>query len=104
MKRSGTSGLGGYAAAKRANRPLQPSSEIRAVLATMRGGREVGSRFARVRYVVQVSAPAYSPDHQRALVYRESLCDGRCGGGSLLLAERKAGQWVIARALINWVG
>lgn len=60
--------------------------------------------YPGVRYVTQVSAPAYSSDGNRALIYVETVCFGRCGGGALLLFDRRAGRWLLARSLINWIG
>jgi hypothetical protein len=66
--------------------------------------RDVGEKFPGVRHLVYVSAPAYTAEGSRALVYVESLCSGRCGGGGVLLLRREIGGWLLERGLITWIG
>lgn len=68
------------------------------------GWRDLQRAHRGVRYFMQVSAPAYSSDGNSAIVWVESICDGRCGGGSLLLFERKSGRWMQSRSIVNWIG
>jgi hypothetical protein len=68
------------------------------------GWPDLQRAYPDVQLLVQVSAPAYSPDASLALIYVESLCDGRCGGGALLLFERQSGTWKLSRHVINWIG
>ena len=68
------------------------------------GWRDLQRAHPGVRYLMQVSAPAYSSDGNSAIVWVESFCDGRCGGGSLLLFQRKSGRWMQTRSIINWIG
>ena len=68
------------------------------------GWRELQQAYPGIRHLVKVSAPAYSPDGSWALIYVESLCNGRCGGGALLLFERQSGTWKLSRHIINWIG
>jgi hypothetical protein len=65
------------------------------------GWRALRQIHPGARSIVQVSAPAYSPDALRALLYVYSTCDGRCGGGSLLWYERTTGRWRPSRSLFN---
>ena len=68
------------------------------------GWPELRRTYPGVRTLFQVTAPAYSADRSRALVYVESLCDGRCGGGTLLLFEYVSGRWTFSRCLTGWIG
>jgi hypothetical protein len=68
------------------------------------GWPDLQRAYPGVQLLVQVSAPAYSPDASRALIHVESFCSGRCGGGALLLFERHAGTWKLSRHVINWIG
>ena len=81
----------------------------RARVETMFGGGRYGwpdlqRTYPGARHLTQVSTPAYSSDANRALIYVETICDGRCGGGALLLFERRSGRWVLARELHRWIG
>ena len=57
--------------------------------------------------LIRVSAPGFSADGQRALLY--VWAGGRCaesdgsGKGSLILAERKGGQWLRRSVGIMWI-
>ena len=68
------------------------------------GWRDLQRAYPGVRFLMQVSAPAYSSDGTSALVWVDSICDGRCGGGSLLLFERKSGRWTQSRSILIWMG
>ena len=81
----------------------------RARVETMFGGGRYGwpdlrRTYPGARHLTQVSAPAYSSDANRALIYVQTVCDGRCGGGALLLFERRSGRWVLAREFHRWIG
>lgn len=65
--------------------------------------REISSRFPDTRGVLQVSAPAYTADRLRALVYVECLCPIRCGNGGVLLLTRGRDGWSIEKWLIRWI-
>jgi hypothetical protein len=84
--------------------PTVNRAQVQKMFMSGAGWRDVYAKFRAVRYLVQVSAPAYSADHQRALVYVECLCEVRCHWGHLLLLERNGDQWVVDRTLISWVG
>ena len=67
------------------------------------GWRDLQRAHPGVRLLMQVSAPAYSSDGSSALIWVDSSCDGRCGGGSLLLFERKSGRWTQSRSILTWM-
>ena len=67
------------------------------------GWRDLQRAHPGVRFLMQVSAPAYSSDGSSALIWVDSICDGRCGGGSLLLFERKSGRWTQSRSILTWM-
>ena len=67
------------------------------------GWRDLQRAHPGVRFLMQVSAPVYSSDGNSALIWVDSICDGRCGGGSLLLFERKSGRWTQSRGILNWM-
>ena len=93
-------GLGGLSVEAR----IVDGAQIRTMFAKGPGWPEVGKKFPGVRHVVQVSAPAYTADGNRALVYVEARCPGRCGGGSILLLRHLDGRWRVERSLLDWVG
>lgn len=67
------------------------------------GWRDLQRAHPGVRLLMQVSAPVYSSDGSSALIWVNSICDGRCGGGSLLLFERKSGRWTQSRSILIWI-
>lgn len=54
------------------------------------------------RTVYYFSRPGYSPDRRRAIVRVDLGCGPMCSSGSLLLLERAAAGWRIARHLEDW--
>jgi hypothetical protein len=84
--------------------PLAAGADVRAMAAKRLWWSTVRAKYPDVRHGVQVSAPVYSRDRTRAAIYIESICYGRCGGGSLLLLDSRDGKWVIQRSLVDWTG
>lgn len=85
--------------------PLISGEKARALLPSRSrlDARPFEEAFPGVAGFIQVSAPGFSGDGRRALVYVESVCPGRslCGSGSLQLVERQGAEWR-ARSLLHW--
>lgn len=83
--------------------PLAPATDIQRLF---KQGRfyHIRRRYPGVRHLVQLSAPAYTADQTKALIYIQSICDGRCGGGALLLLDKTRIGWVVARTLTSLQG
>lgn len=63
---------------------------------------KTGSRkFRKIRF----SHPLISKDGQYAIFYRQEDCRrGLCGGGALILMEKKNGRWRAKTVLDAWIG
>ena len=64
--------------------------------------QRVFSESPRTRHFIQVSAPVYTVDREKAVIYVESVCGGGCGAGYLQLLGRKRGRWVVEQTLNRW--
>jgi hypothetical protein len=84
--------------------PMIAGAQIREKFMKGPGWSGVVSEFPGVRSLVQISAPVYTADGEQALVYVESVCHGRCGGGYFQLLRRTRGRWLVERTLISWTG
>jgi hypothetical protein len=79
---------------------LTRSAQTRPLLSKSLDWRVFSSKFPGVTYVVQVSAPGYSSDGNRALVYWRISCGGRCGSLELTALERTPRGWIVDRTLM----
>ena len=75
--------------------PIVPGSEVRALSAEAKFDRFGG------RWLVEVSAPAYSPDGRSALVYVQAYPASDGFWASIRVFERRDGQWAPTRCGLN---
>ena len=75
--------------------PMVPGSEVRALSADAKFDRFGG------RWLVEVSAPAYSPDGRSALVYVQAYPAHDGFWASIRVFERRDGQWAQTRCGLN---
>jgi hypothetical protein len=79
-------------------------SEIDAIFSGHGWWEEFYKVFPSSRGYVQFTAPAFSADGKRALVYVSHICGGLCGTGWLvLLSGDEAGGWRIAGRRMLWI-
>ena len=91
-----------------ANRTAQPLGNVDVGLEMVLTRRLFTSRDLWMQLgkkdLVLVTAPTYTLNRQQAFVYRERLCNGRCGGGVFVFLERQAGRWLVVRSEVIWIG
>lgn len=78
-------------------------SEIDAIFSGDGWWEEFYRVFPGSRGLVQFTAPVFSADGKRALVYVSHSCGGLCGTGWLVLLSRDAGGWQIADRRMLWI-
>jgi hypothetical protein len=61
------------------------------------------TRFPDVAGVIELTAPAYSPDASAALVYFWSGCGYECATGYVYKLEKSNGVWKVVQTFSPWV-
>jgi hypothetical protein len=64
--------------------------------------RRLAERHGGARSVVTLSPVAYDDASRTALVYLGVACGGLCGGGTIMLLERRDGAWRVAKTQPLW--
>jgi hypothetical protein len=78
-------------------------SEIDAIFSGDGWWEEFYKVFPASRGLVQFTAPAFSTDGRKAMVYVSHSCGGLCGTGWLVLLARDAGGWRITDRKMLWI-
>jgi hypothetical protein len=79
------------------------SSEIDAIFSGEGWWEDFYKTFPGSRGYVQFTAPAFSPDHQHALIYVSHSCGGLCGTGWLVYLARGESGWRIESRQMLWI-
>ena len=63
----------------------------------------LGKMGCRIISTYQFSRIVFNDKFDKACFYKQSICGGECGGGSLVFLEKKKGIWKIVKQIGIWV-
>jgi hypothetical protein len=82
---------------------IVPEAAIRTALAGDGWWDGFYEAFPHTAGFAKLTLPVMTVDRQQALVYVAHHCGGLCGSGTLLLMERSASGWHVAKHLSLWI-